>query len=91
MRDNDPMTAAFDYGEARRVQLLMRRKWSSIACEETDEDHPACWRRTTDASDWCEACRRRFPIYLDWRKNKEKERKALRRLHGALQRAQEGR
>jgi hypothetical protein len=91
MNDNDPMTAAFDYGEARRVQLMMRRKWSSIACEERDADHPACWQRTHEQSDWCEACRRRFPIYLDWRKDKEQERKALRRLQCTLQRAYEGR
>jgi hypothetical protein len=87
-RDRDPMTAAFDYGEARREQLVWRRKFSAFRCRERDDETPACYFGSEEDIDtWCESCRFRQPNYRQWVVARDNERLALRRLQAALKRA----
>jgi 7-cyano-7-deazaguanine synthase in queuosine biosynthesis len=91
-KDRDPMTAAFDYGEARRIQLCYRRQFSAHRCEERDDETPACYfGQESEIANWCPSCQQRQPKYREWIVARDRERNALRRLQKALVRAHEGR
>jgi len=88
----DPLlNAALEYGEARTAQLLWRRKMAALWCEERGEDTPACYLGASEPDDsWCESCRKRDPIYREWRVAFTAEKKALRVLQRRLERARRG-
>lgn len=92
MAANPILNAALEYGEARRVQLIARRAWWGMRCEFRDEDTPACWV-AADFDTWepCDVCRKRQPLYGEWRAALTRQKKALRGLQRLLVRAEEGR